>query len=59
LYCSAINDFPQTNKMAEKYLNTNEIALEKVKAKELNENKKQKYQILVESMAGLGFGERI
>ena len=45
--------------MAEKYLNTNEIALEKVKAKELNENKKQKYQILVESMAGLGFGERI
>jgi hypothetical protein len=27
--------------------------------KELNENTEQKYQILVESLAGLGFGERI
>ena len=30
-----INDFPKTNKMAERYLNTNEIALEELKAKEL------------------------
>jgi hypothetical protein len=35
LYCSTINDFPKTNK---RYLNTNEIALEELKAKELNEN---------------------
>jgi hypothetical protein len=46
--------------MAERYLNTHEIGLE-----ELNEQKKKnwtykhKYQILVESLVGLGFGERI
>ena len=46
--------------MAETYLNTNEIALEELKAKELNENtnKTQKHQILVESLSGLGFAER-
>jgi hypothetical protein len=38
LYCSTINDFSKTNKIAERYLNTNEIALEELKAKELNEN---------------------
>jgi hypothetical protein len=45
--------------MAERYLNTNEIALEKHKAKELHVNENEKHQILVESLAGLGFGERI
>ena len=41
----AINDFLKTNKMAERYLNTNEIAVEELKAKELNEhtNKSTKF----------------
>jgi hypothetical protein len=38
---------------------TNEIVLEELKAKELNENTIKKHQILVESLAGLGFGEKI
>jgi hypothetical protein len=38
IYCSTINDFPKTKKIAERYINTNEIALEELKAKELNEN---------------------
>jgi hypothetical protein len=48
--------------MTERYLNTNEIALEELEAKELNENTnkiKAPIQILVESLAGLGFGKRI
>ena len=39
LYSSTINDFTKTNKMAERYLNANEIALEELKAKWLNEDK--------------------
>jgi hypothetical protein len=33
LYSSTINDCTKTNKMAERYLNANEIALEELKAK--------------------------
>jgi hypothetical protein len=32
-----ITDFPKTNKMAERYLNTNEIDIVELKAKGLNE----------------------
>lgn len=33
-----MSDFPETNKMAERYLNTNEIALEEfIKAQTLND----------------------
>ena len=31
MYCSTINDFPKTNKMAERFLNTNEFTLDELK----------------------------
>jgi hypothetical protein len=55
-----INCNSQNKQNGPKVFNTNEIALEELKAKELIKWKyKQKHQILVESLAGLGFSERI
>jgi hypothetical protein len=45
--------------MEERYLNTNEIALEELKQKNEMKIRTKKHQILVESPAELGFGERI
>ena len=49
MYGSTINDFPKTNKMAERYLHTNSVELEALKAKANNENtnKSTKYWLNV------------
>ena len=49
MYGSTINDFPKTKKMAERYLHTNSVELEALKAKANNENtnKSTKYWLKV------------